>query len=130
MSSSTKEGIEQAIKNENEDYKDYLEKHKEWIKGEKESLKEAIALVNKPNNYIEKGMYIPFHTKEQKKAMIASHRKHSAGFIEYYENGLKQRKAHHQKTMKELREKMKVISTRKKCPKGTRKNKAGDCVKK
>lgn len=127
MSGKTVEGIKNAIEQENGDYADYLEEHEDNIKLSKEALKEAIASVKKLN-IIENGRWVSVHTKEQQKAMIASCKKHHASFMEYHEKGLKERKVHHKKTMKELTGEMKLISTKKRCPKGTRKNKSGDCV--
>ena len=124
------EDIKKAIENENEDYKDYLESYKHSIKNLKEQKKGVIALVKRRNNHYDAMGVLTKNTKEFEKSVIASHKKYYGHFLEQCEKGLKERKAEHKKTMNELREKMKVNSTRKRCPKGTRKNKAGDCVKK
>jgi len=128
MSSSTKDAIKEEIKNENEDYKDYLESYKHSIKNIKEQKTKVIALVKRLNNHYDAMGVLTKNTKEFEKASIASQKKYYGHFLEQCEKGLKERKAQHKKTMSELREKMKVNSTRKRCPKGTRKNKSGDCV--
>jgi hypothetical protein len=128
MSVSTKEAIKEEMKNENEDYKDYLESYKHSIKALREQKTKVIALVRRKNSHYDAMGVLTKNTKEFEKAVITSHKNYYGHFIEQCEKGLKERKAQHKKTMNELREKMKANSRRKRCPKGTRKNKSGDCV--
>jgi len=121
MSGKTKEDIKKEIKDENEEYQDYLADSKKSIKYFKDQQKRTI-------EYVNSRMRAKLRTKQETKAEIASHKRYYGRFIEGNKKGLIERKAEHKKTMKELREKMKVNSTRKRCPKGTRKNKSGNCV--
>jgi uncharacterized protein YeaO (DUF488 family) len=128
MSVSRKEDIKKEIENENEDYKDYLESYKHSIKNLKEQRTKVIAQIKRLNNHYDAMGVLTKNTKEFEKASIASQKKYYGHFLEQCEKGLKERKAQHKKTMRDLREKMKVNSARKRCPKGTRKKKSGDCV--
>uniref|UniRef100_A0A6C0JJZ9 Uncharacterized protein n=1 Tax=viral metagenome TaxID=1070528 RepID=A0A6C0JJZ9_9ZZZZ len=128
MTGKSAEVIKKEIENENEDYKDYLDGYKKSIKQFKEQQKSVIALVKRRNNHYDAMGVLTKNTKEFEKAVIASHKNYYGHFIKQCEKGLKDRKAEHKKTMKDLREEMKSNSTRKRCPKGTRRNKSGDCV--
>jgi len=122
------EAIKKEIEDENEDYKDYLESYKHSIKNLKEQKTKVIALVKRLNSHYDAMGVLTKNTKEFEKASIASQKNYYGHFIQQCEKGLKERKAQHKKTMKELNNKLKVNSTTKRCPKGTRKNKSGDCV--